>query len=804
MLRRSSANVKSEGLSNAISRFEKMVPIRKLSHLTAKFASGSLSLFLVNSSGKLYGCSIHGDWQLKLVNRLVGLSLINVNKQHNLVRFQHLLTQTSQSFSTMGGTILVQAQDLGKMSEELEHAIDECKFVDAWELLERHIWMAGFPRKSILNKLVAACVESLDVEWLEKAHGLVEQIFEEDKNNLLEKESLLYLSLGLSKCGLSIPASTLVRKLVEMEHFPPVGAWSAVIGYMSQTAAGAYLAAELVLEIGYLFQDGRVDPRKKINAPLIAMKPNITSFNIAVAGCLLFGTTRKAEQLLDMMPRINVKADTTLLIIMAHIYERNGRLDELKKLKRHIDEAHNLTDIQFRQFYNCLLACHLSFGDLESASQMVLEMLRKAKRAQNSLGVATLLFDSSKSCRNSSNPMHVSGGDLTNGSRDKSEKILSYQDFCRDRKFFKLQAETEELLDLLVVKLQNQKGLITSKRGILQPTETIYVKLVKAFLDAGRIQDLVNFLIQAEKEDSPVSVDNSVLVQVINSCISLGWLDQAHDLLDEMRLAGVRTGSSVYSSLLKAYCKEKRTGEVTSLLRDACRAGVQLDASCYDVLIESQVLQKDTQSALQLFREMKEAKIPRTGHQEFESLVKGCADGGEASLMSKLLQEIKEGQKVDYGVHDWNNVIHFFCKKRLMQDAEKALKKMRSMGHAPNAQTFHSLVTGYASIGGQYVEVAELWGQMKSIACSSGMKFDQELLDAVLYTFVRGGFFTRANEVVELMEKDNMFIDMYKYRALLLKYHKTLYKGKAPKFQTESQLKKREAALAFKRWVGLH
>ncbi|KAJ0048941.1 hypothetical protein Pint_17061 [Pistacia integerrima] len=88
---------------------------------------------------------------------------------------------------------------------------------------------------------------------------------------------------------------------------------------------------------------------------------------------------------------------------------------------------------------------------------------------------------------------------------------------------------------------------------------------------------------------------------------------------------------------------------------------------------------------------------------------------------------------------------------------------------------------------------------MKSFASSTSMKFDQELLDAVLYTFVRGGFFVRANEVVDMMEKGNMFIDKYKYRTLFLKYHKTLYKGKAPKFQTESQLQKREAGLTFKK-----
>lgn len=87
-------------------------------------------------------------------------------------------------------------------------------------------------------------------------------------------------------------------------------------------------------------------------------------------------------------------------------------------------------------------------------------------------------------------------------------------------------------------------------------------------------------------------------------------------------------------------------------------------------------------------------------------LVKGCSEGGEAGLMTKLLREIEDGQTLDSGVHVWNNVIHFFCRKKLMQDAEKALKKMRSLGHAPNAQTFHSMVTGYAAVGGKYVEAA--------------------------------------------------------------------------------------------------
>lgn len=723
--------------------------------------------------------------------------------QNGVLTLRHGSDHFSHDFSTMAGTVLVQARDIGRLHEELETATNEGRFNDAWYLHEKHMRMEGFARKSIVCKLIAGLTESLDIAWLQKVYGLVEKAFEGHKQTLFDMEILIYLSLGLAKCGLPIPSSTLLRKLIEMEKFPPVTAWSAIIAYMSNSPSGAFLAAELVLEIGYKFHDGRVDPRKKCNEPLISMKPNATALNIALVGCLSFGITRKGEQLLDMVPRINMKIDAISSIIMAHIYERNGRRDELKKLRRHIEEVESITGIQLRQFYNCLLSCHLKFGDLDSASQMVLEMLRKAKKAQNSLGVANLRLETNQIGTTSPHHQSVIIRDEHENPVTPQRHFSCYEDFCRDRKFLSLETETRELLNNSIVKLQGQVELITTERGILKPTETTYVKLVKAFLEAGNTKDLVEFLIKAEKEDSPMSADSSVLVHVINSCISLGWLDRAHDLLDEMRLAGIRCSSSVYNFLLKAYHKENRIDEMKSLIRDARRAGVQLDASSYQLLIQSRVVEKDTAGALNLFKEMKEAKIPRVGEQDFDVLVKCCAEGKDARLMSKLLQEIKEGQTVDCEVHDWNSVIHFFCKKRLMQDAEKALKKMRSLELAPNAQTFHSMVTGYAAIGGKYIEVAELWGEMKSFAFSSGMKFDVELLDAVLYTFVRGGFFIRANEVVEMMEKGSMFVDKYKYRALFLKYHKTLYKGKAPKFQTESQLKKREAALAFKKWISL-
>lgn len=159
----------------------------------------------------------------------------------------------------------------------------------------------------------------------------------------------------------------------------------------------------------------------------------------------------------------------------------------------------------------------------------------------------------------------------------------------------------------------------------------------------------------------------------------------------------------------------------------------------------------------------------KSGHKEFQILAQGY--NNEADLTTRLVEEVRNGRMVDHSVHDWNNVIRFFCKKRLMHDAQKALNRMRTLGHVPNAQTFHSLVTAYAAIGGKYVEVTDLWGEMKVMANSRSMKFDQELLDSLLYCFVRGGFFLRAMEVIDMMEQSKMFIDKYKYKSLWLKYH---------------------------------
>ncbi|XP_078164984.1 pentatricopeptide repeat (PPR) superfamily protein [Carex rostrata] len=705
------------------------------------------------------------------------------------------------SLSTLAEPLLVQACDLAQLTLELDSALNNKRLEDAWKSYEKHLHMNGLPCKSVFTKLITGLTESFDSQWLKKAYSVVDLALEQNKLELLEREPLLYLSFILARCNLPVLSLNIMRKLIELELYPPVAAWSGIVGHMCQTEIGSLLAAELVMEIGYLFRDNRSEPRRKINKPLLSMRPNSFVFNIALTGCLVFGTTRKAEQMLDLMPWIGLRPEPDLLVTMARVYEKNGHRDEVRKLKRHVEEAVGITDLDLQEFYDCLFSCYLKFGDLESCMDMVLSMLHKAKETKKSLESGKLAYEV---FRDGMSKLCLPYQKVENDVIWIKTMPPSFLSFCKDANLLIPETEAKELLRILSNRLQAQVELVKSEHGLLYPTEKLYAKLIRAFLEAGRTADLASFLINASKLESPVSEETSAVVEVINACISLGLLDQAHDLLDEMRYSGIRVHSSVYYNLITAYSRDNRQECIKALLKEAQQAGVQLDLSCYEAMMQFQAAGNNSNTTRCNFKETKDSNISEKPNQVQNIELNGIINPpDEASLAAKLMEEIKHNPGTDYELHDWNSMIHFFCKKQLMHDAQKALNKMRFAGHTPNAQTFHSLVTAYLVMGGKYTEVTELWGEMKVLAGSNLLRSDRELLDLFLHCFVRGGYFLRAMEVIEMMEKGDMFIDKYKYRSLWLKYHSTLYKGKARKVQTDAQLRRREAALAFMRWIGL-
>ncbi|PIA63091.1 hypothetical protein AQUCO_00200842v1 [Aquilegia coerulea] len=333
-------------------------------------------------------------------------------------------------------------------------------------------------------------------------------------------------------------------------------------------------------------------------------------------------------------------------------------------------------------------------------------------------------------------------------------------------------------------------------------SEETYSVVVKGFLQNGNIKELAKLIIESQKLESPsIGIDSSVGFGIVNACVNLGLLDKAHSILDQMTAEGGFVGLGVYTSILKAYCKEQRTSEAAQLVMDISASGLKLDAASYDALIEASMSNQDFQSAFTLFREMREAKIPDL-QMSYLTIMTGLTENHRPELMAAFLDEVVEDLRVEVGTHDWNSIIHAFCKKGRLEDARRTLRRMVFLRFEPNAQTYLSLINGYVTAE-KYFSVLLLWTEVRkriSIDNEKGLKLDHNLVDAFLYALVKGGFFDAVMQVAEKAQEMKIFVDKWRHKQAFMETHKKLKVAKLRK----RNYRKMEALVAFKNWAGLN
>lgn len=331
--------------------------------------------------------------------------------------------------------------------------------------------------------------------------------------------------------------------------------------------------------------------------------------------------------------------------------------------------------------------------------------------------------------------------------------------------------------------------------------EKTYLEMVKGFIQSGNLKELSALIVNAKNLESSSEVDGSIGFGIINACVNIGWLDKAHDILNEINSQGVSLGLGVYLPILKAYRKEHRTAEATRLIMDISSSGLQLDAESYDALIEASMSNQDFQSAFALFRNMRETRKSDM-KASYLTIMTGLMENHRPELMAAFLDEVVEDPLVEVGTHDWNSIIHAFCKAGRLEDARRTFRRMKFLQFEPNEQTFLSLINGYVSAE-RYFCVLMLWNELKwkiTANGETGIKLDNNLVDAFLYALVKGGFFDAVMQVVEKTKDTKIFVDKWKYKQAFMETHKKL---KVAKLRRRNH-RKMESLIAFKNWAGLN
>nr|GEX15439.1 hypothetical protein [Tanacetum cinerariifolium] len=309
-----------------------------------------------------------------------------------------------------------------------------------------------------------------------------------------------------------------------------------------------------------------------------------------------------------------------------------------------------------------------------------------------------------------------------------------------------------------LVRLEGDEGLVKHKNRKFVISNKTIAKLIVGYKRQGRISELSKVLYRIQTEQGSIEMNN-LNSDVVDACIHVGWLETAHDILDDLERMNNFPNPDPYASLIAAYRKGNKHREAEALLRQMKKNGI--------LLVE-----------------------------------KTSVSTRRSDLIAYLVQEIRQGEK-DCSGHQFNSSIYFFMKAKMIDDALKTYKSMQRMKVYPTAATYIYMVMGYSSLE-MYREVTHLWGDIWRSCDDGNLSVNIDLYEVLALSFLKGGYFERVMEVIGCMKKRGMCPDKCLYRSEFLKLHEGLYsKLKASDARNEAQSKRIEHVKAFRQWAGI-
>lgn len=629
---------------------------------------------------------------------------------------------------------------------KLESALRNHNLEEAWETYKDFKRLYGFPDPLIVDKLLTELSYSSDSRWLKKACHMVGSILKE-KRELLRRELLTKLCLSLARSQMPVQASSILRLMLDKGNLPPIDILGMIIFHMVKTDTGMIMSSNILIEIYGSSQ--QLTTKKSTCTEL--NKHDTLLFNLVLDACARFGSSSKGHQIIELMAQVGVAADAHTISVISLIHEMNGMRDELKKFKKHIDQVSAPLISHYQQFYESLLSLYFKFNDIDAASDLV----------QDIYGFQVL---------------HHEHRDVTQPPKPCLVAIGS----DNLRMGLKLRIFPHSLPRESVFNVGRNQLLVMCKNGKLVLSNRALARLIIQYKRGGRINELSKLLCSIQKKGSVES--SRMCSDVVAACNCVGWLETAHDILDDLDSEGNPLETSSYMSLLTAYCSKNMLREAEALVKQLRKSGVAINAS--DPLLISA-------SMCELEKESK-SKLKESG-----SMAKG-------GLAYHIVEEMRtEENEASFMLHDLNFSIYFFMKAHMVEDAVKAYRKMQAMKIHPSVSTYMNLLNGYSSLG-MYREITILWGDIKRNMEISKNLNTRDLYEFLLLNFLRGGYFHRVMEVIGLMKENGMYLDKWMYRREFLKYHKGLYvRINVSDAKNDGQFQRIERVRHFRKWVGL-
>ncbi|KAI5417684.1 hypothetical protein KIW84_042337, partial [Lathyrus oleraceus] len=416
--------------------------------------------------------------------------------------------------------------------EKLKFALRNHQSQEALETFHDFRRLYGYPEVQLLNQVIVQLCYSSNHVLVRKSFDLALKIVQEN-SRLIHVDTFTKLALSLARMQMASPASVILRLMLEKGFVPSVQFLSLIVFHIVKTEIGTHLVSNYLSKVC----DFYICLKDKKAQHAILLKPDTLVFNIVLDACVRFKLALKGLCLIELMPLIGIVADAHSIVIISQILEMNGLRDEMMELKWHIDGVSAAYVRHYRQFYDSLLSLHFKFNDIDVAAKLVLDM------------------NSSHNCRNNEE------------CRNHLQKPCFVAIGSANLKnALKIHIEPELLQKDSVLKLEGREGLVFYKGGKLVLSNRALAKFTIGYKKDGRISELSKLLLSIQGEQYSVA-GSSLSSDVIAACIEMGWLESAHDILDDVEAAGSPMGRDTYMLLLSAYQKKGMQREAKALLK---------------------------------------------------------------------------------------------------------------------------------------------------------------------------------------------------------------------------------------------
>lgn len=480
--------------------------------------------------------------------------------------------------------------------------------------------------------------------------------------------------------------------------------------------------------------------------------PDTAAFNAALSACADAGDCIRFRHLFDQMPAWNAPPDALTYNVLIKMCARAGRKDLVARVLHRILSS-GLTPCATT--FHSLVAAYVGFGDIPTAERIVQAM--RERRTDICLLFRAVADD------------HIISHD---------------QQSC--------------VLEDIVKPWEQEEVPLLPKA--YPPNSRVYTTLMKGYMNAGRVEDVVAMLraMRREGETSPASrPDHVTYTTVISTLVAAGDMERARAVLEEMGQAGVAASRVTYNVLIKGYCQQLQAGKAKELLAvDMAEAGIQSDVVTYNTLIDGCVLTDDSAGAVALFNEMRERGIAPSA-VSYTTLMKAFAASGQPKLAHKVFDEMEKDPRVAVDRAAWNMLVEAYCRLGLLESAKKVVERMKARGVQPDVATYGSLAKGIA-VARRPGEALLLWEEIKE------KEVDGEVVEALADVCVRAALFRKALEMVARMEEMGVEPNKAKYKRMYVDLHSRMFTSKhASQARQDRRRERKRAAEAFKFWLGL-